>query len=827
MPIRPEALARTRLIAGAAATFSLAVGAIGIVGWIFDIRLLKTGLTNEVSMKANTALGLCLLAAALLGLLSDRRSQRRARIAKGTGLGVALLGALTLSQHVFGWNLQIDELLFREAGGEAATASPGRMGPPACISFIFVGMGLLFFDRATRSGKAVAQRLALLVAPISFFAILGYATGAEQLYGIARYTGIAVHTAAALFLLAVGLFLARAEREPARLLVADNPGGEVVRKLLPTAILLPLVIGWLRTLGQKYQLYDTAFGRALLLLTLIALFTQLVWRVAQRLSTVAAERTAAELASTHARAEAERLALENVETLNLLDSLLAHAPIGLVFFDRDGRCVRLNAFLARMRPGPEATPAGQHVSDVLPGVSTSLDAVIASVFDAGFAVMDLEIASAPGSEREQSWLMGVFPVRDGRGAISLAGAVLIEISERKRLEAQRAALLDSERAARVEAERAATLKDEFLTTLSHELRTPLNAILGWTAIAKQVRDCPSELERPLETIERNARAQAQLIEDLLDISRIVSGQMRLAVEAVQLPGVVQAAVSAVAPAARAKEIRLAVEMDPDLIPITGDAGRLQQVVWNLLSNAVKFTPKGGQVALGVHRRGLGVELSVSDDGIGITPEFLPHVFDRFRQADSSTTRRHGGLGLGLAIVKQLVELHGGSVSAASPGEAKGSTFVIGLPLRSERHEGAAVESPAPLLLSDALAGIVVLVVDDESDAREFVGRALADRAASVVLVSEVDAALAVLERDEVHVLVSDIGMPGKDGYDLIRALRQRSDAKTIPAIALTAYARTEDRIRVLGAGFQLHVTKPVDAYELTLAVASLAGRTGA
>jgi signal transduction histidine kinase len=578
MAIRPEALARTRGIAASAAAVSFVVGAVGLLGWIFDNRLLKTGLTGEVSMKVNTAVGLCLSAAALGALSPTRRAPGQALVARAFAVVVVLLGALTLSQHVFGWNLGIDELLFTEPGGEAATASPGRMGPPACTSFMLLGAGLFLFDVQTRRGTAPTQWLALVACVIALFAILGYVTGAEQLYGIARYTGIAVHTSVAFLLLGVGLFLARAEREPARLLALDNPGGHVARTMLPAAVLLPLIIGWLRTVGQRHGLYDTAFGRALLLLTLIVLFTGIVWRVARRLSSVAAQRAAAERATSRARAEADRLALENIETL-----------------------------------------------------------------------------------------------------------------------AQRASLMESERAARLDAERAARLKDEFLATLSHELRTPLNAILGWTAIARQTHGQVPELARPLETIERNARLQAQLIEDLLDISRIVSGQMRLAMEAVELPLVVHAAVTAVTPAAIGKQIRLDIDLDPDVVSITGDAARLQQVLWNLLSNAVKFTPQGGRVQLGVRRRGALVELAVSDDGIGIAPEFLPHVFDRFRQADSSITRRQGGLGLGLSIVKQLVELHGGTVTVASAGEHRGASFVVLLPLHagSEDAELRAARTPLP------------------------------------------------------------------------------------------------------------------------------------
>lgn len=826
MTIRPEALTRTRQIAGSAAALALLAGATGLSGWILDSALLKTGFAGEVSMKANTAVGLCWVAAAVGCLLPSQRAAIQVTVARTLGVLVALLGALTLSQHVFGANLGIDELLFAEPRGEAATASPGRMGPPACVSFVLLGAGVFAFDARTRRGTAPAQWCALGTSVLALFAILGYATGAEQLYGIARYTGIAVHTAVAFVLLALALFLGRAELQPARLLVADNPGGHVARTMLPAAILLPLVIGWLRTIGQRKGLYDTAFGRALLLLTLIVLFTAIVWRVAHRLSSVAAERAAAEQASSRARAEAERLALENVATLSVLESLLAHAPIGLAFFDRDGRCVRVNPFLAGVHLAPQAPRAGQPMQDVLPGITVELEAAMERLFRDGTSTMDMEIVSRAGSTSEQSWLLGVFPVRDASGSITLAGAVLIEITERKRLEAQRGALLQSERAARVEAERAARLKDEFLATLSHELRTPLNAILGWTAIAKQTHPHTPELDRPLQTIERNARLQAQLIEDLLDISRIVSGQMRLAVEAVQVPLVVRAAVTSMMPAANAKQITLDVDIEPDLVPITGDSARLQQVVWNLVSNAVKFTPPGGRVQVSVKRSGTWVELTVRDDGAGITPEFLPHVFDRFRQADSSTTRRHGGLGLGLSIVKQLVELHGGSVTVTSAGENQGATFVMLLPVRAEHEQYAELKANREPLPPAVLAGVHVLVVDDESDAGEIVSRVLVESSATVTLATSVEEAVAALEREPAQVLVSDIAMPGRDGYDLIHAVRQRHDAKALPAIAVTAFARAEDRIRALSAGFQLHITKPIDPHELTYAIASLAGRTG-
>lgn len=821
MSIDPSGLQRTRMISGAAGLLALIIGAIGLIGWVIDNHWMKTGLTGQLTMKANAAVALCATGASVLALLPDQRGSRLTLLGRGLGLGVALLGFATLTQHLLGWNLGLDELLFSEPHGALATTSPGRMGPPACISFVLLGSGCWFFDRKTKRGRALAQWLAAAAWPTPFLAILGYATGAAQLYGVARYTGIALHTAVALVLLAIALFLARAEHEPAAILVADNPGGEVARTMLPAAVLVPLVLGWLRTLGQQQGLYDTQFGRALLLLSLIGLLIVIVWRLARRLSTVADERALAQRVSEGARAEADRFARENRATLSMLESLLAHAPIGLVFFDHNRRCFRFNEELLRAA-GPDRSPiVGQKLEDVLPGRCNGLESAVVAVFEHGHSTMNLEMVSNSGAAAGRSWLTGIFPVRDAQGEVALAGAVLVEITERRALEEQKAALLERERSARLEAERAATLKDEFLATLSHELRTPLNAVLGWTTIARRTPGCPTTLERPLEVIERNARAQAQLIEDLLDISRIVSGKMRLAASAVQLSSVVNAALMAVAPAAEAKQIQIHVDVPEQLPTIVADAARIQQVVWNLLSNAVKFTRKGGHVSVRVQRTGEGLELSVQDDGVGIAPDFLPHVFDRFRQADASSTRRHGGLGLGLAIVKQLVELHGGSVAAESAGADQGSRFVVNLPIAPEMTASVRHPSSDPVT-DDVLRGLRVLVVDDDADAREFVATALSHQNAEVAVASNVDEALTVLAREVVDVLVSDIGMPGKDGYDLIREVR--AQGRSVPALAVTAFARAEDRERVLRAGFQMHLPKPLDTEELALAIATLAGR---
>jgi len=398
--------------------------------------------------------------------------------------------------------------------------------------------------------------------------------------------------------------------------------------------------------------------------------------------------------------------------------------------------------------------------------------------------------------------------------------------------------VDAERAARSEAERASRTKDEFLATLSHELRTPLSAILGWTHVMRKLPELPKDAGNALEVIERNARSQAQIIQDLLDMSSIISGKVRLDVQRLDLATAIDATVETVKPAALAKGIRLNVVLDPMAGPVRGDPNRIQQVLWNLMTNAVKFTPKDGRIAVTLSRVNSHLEIEVADSGEGIDPGFLPHVFDRFRQADASSSRRHGGLGLGLSIVKQLVELHGGTISAKSAGHDQGSTFRIALPLMptaddpseppsSRQHPTRSVDAAELRDIPEIdLSGLHVLVVDDEPDARSLIERLLKDCKARVTTASCARDAIEALAREIPHLLISDIGMPGEDGWTLIRRVRGLSDRRAaVPAIALTAYARTEDRIKAIQAGFQMHLSKPVEPLELVAMVKSLTRRS--
>ena len=413
-------------------------------------------------------------------------------------------------------------------------------------------------------------------------------------------------------------------------------------------------------------------------------------------------------------------------------------------------------------------------------------------------------------------------------------AVLLElrdVGEQRRAEREREQLLESERAARGEAERASRAKDEFVATLSHELRTPLNAILGWSALLARNSGQDGELSRGLQVIERNARHQAQLISDLLDISRINAGKLRLDFQPVDMQQVVDGALTSIQPAAQSRELRIERILECPGRLITGDAERLQQVVWNLLTNAIKFTPRGGWVRVELLRAGASLHLRISDNGQGMDPATIPHLFERYQQGDGSPTRRHGGLGLGLAIVKHLVDLHGGSIEARSDGRGMGSSFSLYLPIQVREDVPAGVER-APRNgtqgAGPSLHGVRVLVVDDEQDARDLIQRLLREHGAEVVTAASAEDALAALASMRPQILVSDIGMPETDGYDLIRRIRSGRDplARDVPAIALTAFARSEDRTRALLAGFQSHVPKPVEPAELIATVASLASALG-
>jgi PAS domain S-box-containing protein len=440
--------------------------------------------------------------------------------------------------------------------------------------------------------------------------------------------------------------------------------------------------------------------------------------------------------------------------------------------------------------------------------------------------------------------LSVSPVSDERGRVVGASKIARDISERKQSEAKLKTMVTREQEARTSAEVANRVKDEFLAMVSHELRTPLNAIVGWTLLLKSGKLDQPEIERAIQIIDRNAKAQAMIIDELLDVSRIISGKLKIEMKAVDLPNVIEAAIDGVRLSADAKAIEIIHSLDSQPGPVAGDAVRLQQVIWNLLTNAIKFTPKGGRVVVELKRSATDVKIIVTDNGDGISPEFLPKVFERFQQGDGSSKRMHGGLGLGLSIVRTLIRMHGGSVQGESEGKGRGATFTVSLPLMEGtpadgldvdfeslmpriEHASEDGDGMAPgNLKTNVLSGLRVLAVDDQLDTRELITLTLTRHGAEVRACKSVAETLRMIQDWKPEIIVSDIGMPGEDGYDLIRKIRalKLEDGGRIPAIALTGYAGADDESKARAAGYQVQLTKPIDLRVLTSTIAELAGR---
>ena len=536
--------------------------------------------------------------------------------------------------------------------------------------------------------------------------------------------------------------------------------------------------------------------------------------------TVEVKRQATQLAAVNAELSKSE---ERFRTLS------ACSPLGIYLADVEGRCTYIN-------------PRCQGICGL------NLEEGLVEVWQRSVHPEDRDLVVADwlawietGKEYSQEFRLGFkenvrwihvqsSPMFSDLGKLIGHVGTVIDITDRKQAEEERGRLI-REQVARQEAERANRMKDEFLAILSHELRTPLNAILGWSKLLRTKKFDQQTIDKALETIERNAKSQAQLIEDILDVSRILRGKLNLNLHPIDLEYVVEVAIDGLRPLAEAKSIVIELVCKSDIGQVIGDSDRLQQVVWNLLSNAIKFTPEGGKVEVRLQLVGHSVEIQIVDTGIGIAADFLPYVFDRFRQADSTTTRSYGGLGLGLAIVRHLVELHGGTVGAENNSNGVGAKFTVSLPIavfEIERVVGkgiSEVEGAGDAIAIPTLANLHLLVVDDDDDTREFLIAVLEEQGAQVRSAASVAGAIAALENSWPDLLLSDIGMPEADGYQLIARVREMEVLRggNMPAIALTAYARVEERRQVLQAGFQMHLSKPIEPAQLIAGVANLAG----
>ncbi len=517
----------------------------------------------------------------------------------------------------------------------------------------------------------------------------------------------------------------------------------------------------------------------------------------------------------------------SVELEGRFRAIITSSDDAIISKDLDGIVQSWNPAAERMFGYSAAEMIGKSITVLFPADRLDEEPKILEQIRRGQRVDHFETVRLCKDGRSLDVSVTISPIKDPTGRIIGVSKVARDITSIKRILRDREDLLLRETAARAEAERISRMKDEFLANLSHELRTPLSAILGWAQLLGMKDACsPEEFEQGIETIERNARAQAQLIDELLDMSRVISGKLRLDIQSVDVQSVISEAIESIRPAAEGKGIRLIKVLDPKAATINGDPNRLQQVLWNLLTNAVKFTPKGGKVQVLLRRVNSHIEISVTDSGQGISADFLPHLFARFSQADTSTSRGHGGLGIGLALVKSLVEMHGGTVKASSAGPDQGATFVVALPLKAvhiEDVESGLTPAPIPAKVEPMpdLSGFHVLVIDDELDARLLIQHVLSKRGATVATAASAGEGLAALKRIRPDMVLSDIGMPGEDGYEFLAQLRRLPEAEggNTPAVALTAFARSEDRRRALLAGFQMHLPKPVEPAEL-LAVAS-------
>jgi PAS domain S-box-containing protein len=789
-------------VAVACGGFAVLAGVITFIGWKFDLPRL-TDWTNEgISIFPNAALCALLIGVSVIWVSLDREPVWVARLLAGLAVSIAFV---VLLQHLTGINTGIDTLLIERSWGQNAATAPMRMGVPASTAFLLLGLALTLSTFGSEARKA-ASLMAIGTSLISLLSLTGYWFGADQLFGIARFTGIALLTSTLVAALSVAVMALIPEFGLPAVLTREDTGGSVFRRMLVPIIAVPLLLGWLRIVGQHAGLYDLEFGTAIRTIFEIVLLFMLLWWTANNIS----------WHENSAQSAQSRLA-----------AIIESSDDAIVSKSLEGVIQTWNTGAERTFGYAPAEVIGKHISILIPADRIDEEAQIISKIKRGERVEHFEtIRVRKGGERINVSLT-VSPVKDQLGEIIGASKIARDVTARKQLEHEREVLLESERTARTAAEKASQIKDEFLTTLSHELRTPLNAIVGWSQILSPESD-QEELNEGLDAIRRNGFAQTRLIEDLLDMSRIVSGKVRLDVQLLDLSSVINAAIDTVRPAADAKGIKIRKVLDPVVGMVSGDPTRLQQVVWNLLTNAIKFTPKEGKIDVILERVNSHVELTIHDSGIGISPEDLPVIFDRFRQVDSSTTRSYGGLGLGLAIVKQLVELHGGSIHAKSEGEGKGTTFTIHLPLSpirgsEERRHPSSVQNSRFDLGQLDLNGVKVLVVDDEADARLLVERVLTQCGAEIRLAGSAEDGMKELQEFRPQVLISDIGMPHTDGYEFIRSVRQLAadEGGKTPAIALTAFARSEDRVNALLAGYQVHVVKPIEPQELAVTVHSL------
>jgi PAS domain S-box-containing protein len=785
---------------------ALVVGAIGLLGWILNVEPLKAAFTGGITIKANAAISLILLGGALLLLLPVHGGSRwRTVTGRIAAIIASLIGAATLTQHVSGIDFGIDQLLFHEPPGAAATASPGRMGPPASVGYALSGLSLLLISFKSSAGRTIAQCLSIIVSILAMLPMLGYAYSIEPLYGLSRYTGIAPHTALAILALSIGLLLARPADGLMSVIWANDAGGMMARRLLVPAIVIPFLLGWLRTIGARAGLFDDAFGRPMLVLSLMASLGALVWWNARSMSALGRGRRIAEEAVRESE-ERLRLGMESGNT-------------GTWDWDVLTNCVKWSDRVYEFHGVTPETFSGR-VEDfqklIHPEDAERVDAQIQrSLQQREPYQIEFRVRHPSGEVRWLATTGKVVFAEDGT-PVRMLGATT-DITQRKQVEQERDELLASERAARAAAEQASEAKSAFLATLSHELRTPLTPVLLTVSLMEQHRNLPEDLRDDVATIRRNIELESRLISDLLDITRISRGKLQLDLQDVDLHPIVQAAVEI---CRGEKSAKLELELNATRHAVRGDSTRLTQIFWNLINNAQKFTPPDGTITIRSQDAPDGViRIDVIDTGKGIDPAILPKLFTAFEQGEVRAARQHAGLGLGLTISRRLAEAHGGSVSAHSEGRELGTTLSVELPtIAAALLPRQQPDEPFPDAIDQPLR---VLLVEDHEPTLEVLTELLQLLGHQVTGATTVAAATESASTDGFDILISDLGLPDGSGLDLLRQSQNRYAGR---AIALTGYGMDSDIADSRAAGFAEHLIKPVDLAMLRAAIARVSNR---
>ena len=847
----PQQLLRYRTMSIAGALLAMSIGGAAFLGWILDVEFLKRIHPNLVTMKANTAVCLVLISSSLLLLRDPKAALWKRRVGQVFAALVSTVGILTLSEHVIGWNLGIDQLLFYESELEAGLSFPGRMGVAGSLDFFFLGLALLFFDARSPRWFRISNVSVLMVVAVTVLVFLYYFYGfygVVEVDPIAYHFTIALHTVVAFFSLCAAILFARPERGLVALLLGESPGSVVARRMWP-ALLIVVLLGWVRTMGRNAGWFSPGFGTAMFVLSILLLLVFLIWWTAASLDRTDRERRMAEK-----RLDVLVRVSELIRTLHDPNEL-SYAVAKTVGVELDLRRCLFNEtnvdrdleIVYRDYCDRAESVAGVHrISDY--------SSVTSELMKRGETVVNFDSKTDPrtAADYQRSYestgeraYVAVPLMRDGRWVASLWASddeprewtkeevsLLQTVAERSwtaieklRAESERERLLQSEQEARDVAEKANQLKDEFLATLSHELRNPLNVILGYSEVLLRMPEIEQspQLRRISEALRRNAQSQSHLINDLLDLSRLQRGKISLNSETVSLAVIIDNAVETVRAEAAAKGIDIQLQLGDQFLLVDGDRLRLQQIAWNVLNNAVKFTPAGGRINISLNRDEKDAVLVVEDTGQGIDQSFLPHVFEMFRQADASNSRRHGGMGIGLALVQQLVRLHGGTVSAESEGTDKGSRFIVRLPLTREVQSQALLSvGAAPSLKLRALAQTDFLIVDDSEDTIAMLDQLLKISGANVTSATNGADALRIASEREFDVILSDISMPEMDGFEFLHRLRQINGRQDVPVVAITGFGRTGDVERARAAGFYSHLTKPLNLDALADVLAGLA-----